>query len=153
MTMKRFFSADRLRAFIRTPLWFGLPAAAVAGFAAVWAICTASPAVDNPLKSAAISSVCVAAGWILGIWASAAPDSTEKGSDETDNVENDASVLRTRFTLIALLLLFLAIISIPDILRVVEDGRPAAIGIAGFTTKLLGIAAVIIPVWLRLRNR
>lgn len=150
------FSPERLRAFVRTPLWLGLPVAAIVAFAVIWAICASSPAVDNPFKSATVSAVCVAIGWVLGIWASVTPDNEkddEKDDDMNADTVDDVPILRARLTVAVLLLGFLAIISIPDICRVVEDGRPVAIGIAGFMTKLLGIAAVAIPVWLRLRCR
>ena len=155
-TIRKIFSVHRLRAFIHTPLWLGVPIAAIAGFAVVWAICSASPAVDNPLKSGIIAAGCVAFAWVLGIWTSSGVDDDEaKNAAEkaVKNHEMSDSAVRNTIAAIGLIILFLGIIAIPDILRVVEDGRPTAIGIAGFTTKLLGIAAVIVPVWLRLRNR
>lgn len=157
---RNLFSARRWQAFIFSPLWLGLPVAAVLAFGVVWGMFSLSsdPEVAaSCVRGALVSGGCTAFGWILGMFAASGPDVPDKDEDAAAGKPaasaTDAGPWRGWLALAGWSLLFLLLISIPDIRRVVGDGRPVIVGVAGVVSKLFAVVAVVIPVYVTMHRR
>lgn len=158
--VRNLFSARRWHAFIFSPLWLGLPVAAALAFGVVWVMYSLSsdPEVAaRCVRGALISGGCTAFAWILGMFAASGPDIPDKeenaAADKSAASTTDSGPWRGWFALAGWCLLFLLLISIPDIRMVVGEGRPVIVGVVGVVTKLFAVVAVVIPVYVTMHRR
>lgn len=139
---------DFWRAFLWTPLWAGVPAAAALAFGAVFLLMRLDPvSAGGAFIWGGISAGCVALAWVLGLVAAARP-----GQEETE--ERDAA-FRGRWRRVKSVVVLIALfvfVCLPDVGRVAE-GVPLVVGLCGVLTKLLCIAAIVAVLWLDSRRR
>ncbi len=136
--------------FIRSRWWWWLPVVGVLAFGVNFLLLKAdSETASRALSRGLVAAGCVAFGWALGIWASVQPD--RKTAFVLDEEPESSSKDRLYVWILSLIMILL--IFMPDIRRVVSDGKPLVVGLTGALVKLMTIVAVCIPVWLTIRGK
>lgn len=147
------FSRAHLVLFARSPLWWGAPLTAVVAFVATFLIRSLGdglPTAEAAAKGAIFGAV-GALSWAIGIWAA-----TDPAPDEEEEEEPAPSCIPAwgrRALAVAFVAGVFVLVCSSQIDAMRTGEASLARGFAGIVLKAIGIAAVLLPVYLTQRSK
>ena len=150
----------RFARFVHSRLWLGVPLVAIVAFVLFFLLATIENPVAEALFRGGLAAVLMALCWGIGIWGSTDLD-RENLAEETDGTADWIERLKqsgvggrvaARAVAILLLVLLVGLLCYPQIEGLVTGSSSPVKGMIGILLKLLGVAAVLLPVRLALRR-
>lgn len=146
------FSWAHLVLFARSPLWWGAPLTAVVTFAIVFLIRSLGDGLPTAAAAAkgAIFGAVGAFSWAIGIWVATDPAPDE---EEEEPAPSRIPAWARRVLAVAIVAGVFALVCSPQIDAMRTGEASLARGFAGIVLKAIGIAAVLLPVYLSRRTK
>lgn len=147
------FSRAHLVLFARSPLWWGAPLTAVVAFVATFLIRSLGdglPTAEAAAKGAIFGAV-GALSWAIGIWAATDPAPNEEEEPDEEPAPSRIPAWGRRALAVVILAGVFALVCSSQIDAMRTGEASLARGFAGIVLKAIGIAAVVLPVYLTQR--